>query len=149
MASGRFKNFHSKLAGRTDRFLFERQTLNYLFTKLSGGAYRILWLRDNHRNLNIPKIYTTLVGGEKTSLVERLKFSRNLELPKMSSLHFGNDPKIKKMSEDVIVQVTPLFQRRIKTGIWQQPAKEADRTQHPTCLISYLQPQIQQFQVKP
>ncbi|GFY33143.1 hypothetical protein TNCV_2230921 [Trichonephila clavipes] len=40
----------------------ERQTLNYLFTKLTGEAYRILLLRDNHRN---PDIHTQLAGGAK------------------------------------------------------------------------------------
>ncbi|GFX01995.1 hypothetical protein TNCV_371841 [Trichonephila clavipes] len=38
--------FRSKLPGRAHRFLFERQLLNYLLIKLTGGAYRIFWLRD-------------------------------------------------------------------------------------------------------
>ncbi|GFU07539.1 hypothetical protein TNCV_2225201 [Trichonephila clavipes] len=61
-ASGRYKNFHAKLLGVAHRSLFERQTLNYHFTKLAGGAYLILSLRDNHRN---PNIHIQLAGGAK------------------------------------------------------------------------------------
>ncbi|GFU69720.1 uncharacterized protein TNCV_1221081 [Trichonephila clavipes] len=69
MVSGRRKDFHAKLLCGAHRSLFERQTLNYLFTKLSGGAYRIISFRDNHRN---PNIHTALAGRAKiTSLVER------------------------------------------------------------------------------
>ncbi|GFW56298.1 hypothetical protein TNCV_1878181 [Trichonephila clavipes] len=57
----RYKNF----PGRAHRFLIERQSLKYLFT---GGAYRILALRDNHRNLNI---HTQLVGGAQNDLPRR------------------------------------------------------------------------------
>ncbi|GFY19820.1 transposable element Tcb1 transposase [Trichonephila clavipes] len=57
-ASGRYKNFHDRLI------------LNYLFTKLAGGAYRILSLRDNHRN---PNILTQLTGGAKRPLSSRAK----------------------------------------------------------------------------
>ena len=51
--------------------------------------------------------------------VLRWKYPRNLELPKVSSLGFGNDSKITEMSVDVTVQVAPELQRRMKTGIWQ------------------------------
>ncbi|GFV47121.1 hypothetical protein TNCV_198161 [Trichonephila clavipes] len=43
----------------------ERQTLNYLFTKLAGGAYRIFSLQDSHRN---PNIYIRIAGGAKNEL---------------------------------------------------------------------------------
>ncbi|GFW53703.1 hypothetical protein TNCV_4816031 [Trichonephila clavipes] len=62
------QNISLKYPGRVHRFLFERQSLNYLFIKLTGGTYRILPLRDNHRNPNLPtKLFSDLVA-----LVERV-----------------------------------------------------------------------------
>ncbi|GFT24115.1 hypothetical protein TNCV_2063671 [Trichonephila clavipes] len=47
----------------------ERQTLNYLFINLAGGACRIPSLRDNHRN---PNIHTKLTGGAEQPLSSRV-----------------------------------------------------------------------------
>ncbi|GFV81063.1 hypothetical protein TNCV_2270471 [Trichonephila clavipes] len=46
-------NTSVKLAGGAHISLFERQTPNYLFTKLNRGAHSILLLRDSHRNANL------------------------------------------------------------------------------------------------
>ncbi len=51
--------------------------------------------------------------------VLRWKYLRNLELPKVSSLGFGNDSKMVEMTVDFTVHVGPELQRRIKTGISQ------------------------------
>ncbi|GFT47396.1 hypothetical protein TNCV_3749551 [Trichonephila clavipes] len=67
--TGRCKTFGAKLPGRAHRFLFQRQSLNYLLTKLTGGTCRILSLRDNHRN---PNIYTQLAGGAQQNLSSRV-----------------------------------------------------------------------------
>ncbi|GFT85144.1 hypothetical protein TNCV_496151 [Trichonephila clavipes] len=41
------------------------------------------------------------------------------------------------MSIDVTVQVSPEFQLRMKTNIWQKLPKEADRAHHSTYLVSF------------
>ncbi|GFU80639.1 hypothetical protein TNCV_1549061 [Trichonephila clavipes] len=64
------QNISLKYPGRVQRFLFERQSLNHLFIKLTGGTYRILSLRDNHRDPNLP---TQLKCGAKQPLSSRGK----------------------------------------------------------------------------
>ncbi|GFT06469.1 uncharacterized protein TNCV_3356021 [Trichonephila clavipes] len=58
----------AKSFGRDHKSLFVRQTLIYLFPKLTGGAYRIGSLRDNHWN---PKLHTKLTDGAKQPFSSR------------------------------------------------------------------------------
>ncbi|GFW50532.1 uncharacterized protein TNCV_2888351 [Trichonephila clavipes] len=83
-----YKNFHAKLLGEAHRFLFERQSLNNLFTKLAVGAYRILLSRGNHQN---PNIHTKLAGGAEQPLSPRALETINTRFSPEEWLHIYTD----------------------------------------------------------
>ncbi|GFV79563.1 hypothetical protein TNCV_280141 [Trichonephila clavipes] len=57
--------------------LRERQSLNYLFISLTGGAYRIPSLQDNHRNR---KLHTQLAGGAQNNCFRPESYNHILQV---------------------------------------------------------------------
>ncbi|GFX00617.1 uncharacterized protein TNCV_2236241 [Trichonephila clavipes] len=79
------------------------------------------------------------------------KYPRNLEPRRVSFPGFDNDTKMMVMRVDVTAQVTTKIQRRMRTDIyiWQLLSQETDGAQHHTCLVSFLQLPLRQFQGRP
>ncbi|GFU30227.1 hypothetical protein TNCV_4447191 [Trichonephila clavipes] len=61
--------------------------------------------------------------------------------PVITTRGFGNNSKKMEMSVNATIQIAPELQCRMKTDVLQKLQKEAERVEHLTCLVSYLQPQ--------
>ncbi|GFU99026.1 hypothetical protein TNCV_1614021 [Trichonephila clavipes] len=66
----------------------------------------------------------------------------------MSSISFGNDSKMTKMSVNVIIEISPRVTKPNKDRFLAVTPNAADGIKHPTCLVSYLQPQMHTIALK-